>query len=435
MAHSTRLDKLAGGSAFRLELAEAFANWSTGVGSYFDSTRLASISIHRGRQGPLDQAEPATVSFVLAGGVDTPSLTRELELADAIRIRIGPTAQTNLFGHSIAGATRFTGRVTDMGPARVTMRAQAPTVEIPVIASSIMARVDNTPGPYDLSGMNDIDALDAVLVDVWNTDAAFQFGAWTVDETQWLVYEARPASSILLASWTDAAPPSGAIATIAASYDAALIERPDGTIDWVRDDLRSTDEWHLPTALPTSTIIDGLEATKHIADLVTEADVAYGASGASTAFAFNDLDVVGQLVLPVETRLATLTDAQALADRLVSRFGAPAWRLSSVTLDLLALLEAGQTAYVETLLGLGQESPVEITGALPASSPAGVQRRYVIGTVDETIEAESWRLTFGLIDQWLVDAVQWRDWPAGVTWAEVPAGVTWADTRDYLPPA
>lgn len=435
MAHETRLDKLAGGSAFRLEVAEDFADWSTGAGDYFDASRLAVISIHRGRSNALSQPGPGTCSLTVAGGLASPSAAREIELAAALRLRLDPDAQTAIFGHAIAGATRFVGRVTDMGPARVTTKARVSNIDIPIIATSILSRLDNTPGPYDLAGLNDKQALDAVLVDVWNTDGAFEFGAWTVSSNPWRVYHTRTASTKTLAA-SDASgdSPSAALALIAASYDGVVIEKADGTIDWVRGDNRSEDEWHLPTQLPTSAVIDGLEATKHISDLITEADVGWGAGGTSIKFGFNDVSVVGQLVLRVDTRIAVGADAQDLADQLVARYGAPIWRLGSVTVDLLALIEAGDAALAETLLALDCERPVEITGTLPASTPAGVARRYVIGTVDEAISATGWKLTFGLIDQWLLDrGIQWRDWPAGVTWADVPAGVTWADARTYLP--
>lgn len=440
----TRLDLIFGGPAFRVERepreGESDVTLITG-------DRLASIKMHRGRDSALSQQQAATCSFTVAGGL-TIAGSDPLELGDGFTLALTPAAQVAAFGAEIPGAIRFVGRVTDFDGAAISIASMA-TAPIPVTAASLLARFDNT--PLDLSWPNsttDITILVDVLTELWTEDAGLRVGPWRLALSSWInrVADRDPVPpGYRFDAWALAGESaSSVIALVGGSTSGVLVERLDGALDYIRPTEHTGIgeggfDLHVPIEIPTTAILSPVFAGKRIGDVINVATISYGdGTPTVTVSDAHSVELRGKLTGRVDTRLGVgegelgAIAAEQLGAFIVGRFGAPAWRLPSFTVDVLALIEAGDLAMAQTVIGLELESSIRITGALPDTAPE-VVTDYIVISQDEQIDSSAWRVTFGLVDRWLIDTVQWRDYPGTLTWDDVPDTIDWVASARWVP--
>lgn len=445
MTHLTRLDGIFGGPLLRLVKEPDEGEIDPGI---ITGDRLADVSIHRaGREAPLAQQSAGTCQLTIAGGLGV-DVGGPLDTAHGFTIELDPAAQLAVFGAEIPGATRFVGRVTDLGDVEASTHARA-TARIPVTAASLLARLDNTALTVSWpDGTDDITILTGLLTQLWTDDAGLRVGPWRDDVMPWISRLAgRPPveSGYRFDAWDPAGQSaSSVIALTGATTLGVLIERADGAIDYLRPTERAGPaegggSLHDPVDIPTSAILDPIMVGKRIGDVINVATVSYGA-GDVTVTATDALSVArfGRLAARHDTRLGIgegelgLEAARQVAQRIVGHFGSPAWRVAVLTVDVLALIEAGELTLAKAVIALECETAIRITGALPATAP-DVPADYIITGIDETITAASWRITFSVVDRWLIDTVQWGDYPAALTWADIPPTIDWTAATRWMP--
>lgn len=456
MADQTRLDRIFGHALIRIESAQ-ITGPQIGAG-YFDTApitaeRVADVWSHRGRSNAREQPSAGTGGFTLAGGLTfqpDPGLEPvPLDVATAFRVVLDRQAIGNVFNAGVPadidGMVRFVGRVTELGDVEISPDTRAEIV--PVTAATLLAHLDTSPASRAYTaGVSDRSILINLLTDVWSNDPAVPFGGWLDLPDSWfgpLLGVAPLPAGHRLAAWdTTGAAPSSVIADLAAATNAVLIERRDGTLDWLTADRRATQPaYRTPLVLPTDSVLAPLAAGKRIGDIANELVATYGDGSLSVASSYSQSQALYG-ILPagqIDTHFAAAADAQAAADYVTQHNGWPAWRCITAVVDILALIERGDLALAQACIAIECEDLVEITGALPAHVPDTLSTAYFVGAIDESITSSSWRLTLTLIDRWLVDSPTWNDWPAGVTWDDVPpatpdgASINWLRTTTYVP--
>jgi hypothetical protein len=133
------------------------------------------------------------------------------------------------------------------------------------------------------------------------------------------------------------------------------------------------------------------------------------------------VDKFGEYGLSVTLALANQADAQARANLLTTRNGAPQWVLSELPLAVSEL----DPATVETLLGLDTHSLMLLTG-LPAAGSAPTSAYVWIEGWAEELAAGTHELTMA-VSSYCATAppVRWNDVPPEPTWDTADPSWTW----------
>lgn len=471
MSKRTRLDRIFGGSPFRLDVY--LPGLSTELAGTIPGTRLANLTAHRGRAGAREDPQAGTLTFTVTEGLTVPPVSEggvptELDTAQGLALVLDADRLAAAIGAANVPAqlVRFIGRVSDLGDLEI--RANQATADVPVTAATLLAKLGNH--PLDSAGVDfpddtpPLDVVLGVLAEAWNNDPALQMGPFSAWYTDWLdrIIARQPDTSAPFLAW-DARGQSApsVLSEVAAQTGGTLIDRADGHLDWLRPADRSAAEraplgaaflgvvlpnlvdeildWVTPTRPPirldASIILAPAVVAKTLASVVNYQEATYGIGGASTTWAADPLSIDRYGYLPgepVATRYAELADASQLAGTTVGRYGLPGWHLSTVTVDVLALIESGQLATAGAVLSIDLGALVELTG-LPSTSPVP-DGRYFVEALDDAITAKSWRVTFGLVEYALLaQPLTWDDLPADLTWDDYGLTVSWDRATSWLP--
>lgn len=446
MTKKTTLDRIFGAANSLVRLYVWVPNLTTGDGDWaaapITAAEMANLTVHRGRTSALTVvSDPHTLTFTLAGDLAASGL----DAATAVQLRINQAAIDNARPGLSFLLPRFTGRITDLGDVDVDPRSRGLTT--PVTAVSLLAKLGNV--RYNLgvqaAGTSDVDILNYAFTGMWIADAGVRIGAWDVSPLDWLVplnAEAPlPIGHRFLAIDASNGDLAALVQTVATSANGVVYELPDGTIGYRRERFTTGG-----IDLPTSAIVAPAKAAKRIGDVINYQEVSWGASGLVRSPALDpdgtapldaSIDAIGYYPGgTIATVLANQADAQALADFVTGRYGAPTWRLPTVTVDVLKMIQDPAVAdvTVEDLLNLDVEQAVRLTGAWPADSPIAGGRTYWVGSIDEQITAESWRITLGLFDWAQLSPDQtWAQIPATLRWQDYPANIDWRRASAYRP--
>lgn len=454
MTHETTLDKLfAGLPLFRLYLADQSGGVNNGLwlGTPMLPTKLANIAVHRGRDNALSQPAAGTLALTVAGELAN-SAGDPLDVMTGVQLRLNAAAIAVLRPGLSFALPRFTGRVTDLGEVAVDPRASS--TRVPIIAASLIGKLSSA--TYNLgvfaAESSDLDVLQNVFIAFWITDAGVRLGDWRADPNIWIApmiatgpLPAGHRFGSIDASGGDLA---GVLSTVLGSTLGVVFERADGTIDYARPNSRPGPSAYID--LPTSCLLSPASMGKRVGDVVNYQEAGYVHDDGTfwgtarspaldpdgTAPLDASLDVYGYYPgAGLSTMLNHRADAQALADFVTGRFGLPAWRITSVTVDVLALLQDPAVAdvVVEDFLNLDLEDLVRFTGSWPAHTPRIPGKAWVI-SIDERVTATSWTVTLGVVDYSLLgNDLTWAQVDPAVTWASLPAGLDWQRMAAFQP--
>lgn len=399
-----------------------------------DPHTIADVRISRGRSSATEGTQAGTMSLTLAGDPD--SLGLEVGLPLSLQV-LGPPVPIADIKPALI---RFAGQITDLGDIRIDPRTG--TRRTPVLASGLLARFGGArfgrvPWP---AGTDDWTILYDTLTSLWAADPGVRVldwmnppapGAWP----DWFDYLVPTPADQRFVPWdVDAQSAAQILDELVTSTGAELVERRRGTIAWIRPDSRRLSR---SFTLPSTWIQSPAAAQRHLADTVTVARVSYGVDGASSVTATDEDSFTKRGVWPtdISTRLATTSAATRLATDIVARYGQPGWRLSTVKVDFLAILEqaalelAGPTprptyALMQSLITADIGWWVQLA-QMPANSPIPDGRWWIVG-MDESITAQSWDITLALVPwEHLAAATRYSDVTPAANYANQPADLTY----------
>lgn len=130
MSDTSPIEAIFGGCPVEVQLYDD----AGATGDLIDGTRLASLTIHRGRQNATDRVEAGTFSFTLTGGLNEAGDVVELGRRLRIRLAAG-VIDAALPGLDASAHPRITGLVTDVGDVDVTPTASAAVAPVAGVSS------------------------------------------------------------------------------------------------------------------------------------------------------------------------------------------------------------------------------------------------------------------------------------------------------------
>ena len=152
---------------------------------------------------------------------------------------------------------------------------------------------------------------------------------------------------------------------------------------------------------PAVTLVDSLQMTSELGDVVNTIEVEYGDADPNTGDrpTWSDADVSSVAEYgerkpmrgSVRIDVASLTDAQAYAARIIDAYSSPRWHLPRVTAHLGLARDDGTVA---ALLTADLDDILELPQLLPASPEASYASR-VLGYT-ERLHPEEWQITYVL---------------------------------------
>ena len=152
---------------------------------------------------------------------------------------------------------------------------------------------------------------------------------------------------------------------------------------------------------PAVTLVDSLQMTSELGDVVNTIEVEYGDADPNTGDrpTWSDTDVASVAEYgerkpmrgSVRIDVASLTDAQAYAARIIDAYSSPRWHLPRVTAHLGLARDDGTVA---ALLTADLDDILELPQLLPASPEASYASR-VLGYT-ERLHPEEWQITYVL---------------------------------------
>lgn len=434
------LDALFGGSPVLLRV---YADDGSSAGTIAGS-RLAAVTVHRGRRTATENVQPGTIGLTVAGQLAVDGVGGlSLDLTRRVRLELDPAVMAASFGAGVipaAALPRWTGQLTDLGDVAVDPRTL--NLATPATGSSLLARVlSYRLDPGDAGSFGDSNRV--VLVDVLNAvyggDPGVRITPWNLPSVpasvdQWAALVAARPDTYFANVWPAGATSADYLDLIAASARGEIIDRRDGRVDFIAPADRRTG----PAAfvVDASQAIAPLAAGKHMADILNDVRVADGAGAAHRRQNTQSIAAWGDLDGDVTTNLDTAAQCNTLGDDLLAAFSQPRWAISQLALDLGKLFRrngpapaAGLTdrALVAKLLAAEIGDPIILGGALPATSVITAGGSYFIVGVDETFSRTAWTMTLAVQPaMFLAPAKTWAEvLPATLRWNDLPASLTW----------
>ena len=216
-----------------------------------------------------------------------------------------------------------------------------------------------------------------------------------------------------------------------ASGGEVVEDRASARLGWLSAGYRGQSFGAIPAvSLTASEVLAPLVWEQSRAGLVNALKIKYGPDEPQAVYELEDEWAAGRwgrAELPeLATRLATYTDARRRGVDLVGRRGRPAWRASSLTVDLI------RTAQGYTAVNLLNNDVGQLVGlaGIPADGPYTDVAVWREGDT-ETITRDAWTLELNVTDYGVTGAgPRWSDLPW--TWAGIPdQAMSWIALRGY----
>lgn len=171
-----------------------------------------------------------------------------------------------------------------------------------------------------------------------------------------------------------------------------------------------------------------------MAGMLNRLSIGYGPApegGEQPRAIFTDAESVARFGVmdgSMATDLATLADAQVLAESRFETLAAPTPTLPELRVDLWHTLDVDQGRRV---LGIAQTYLVGLTN-LPPQVPVNSAGLVVLNGYSERISPDSWELALAVYDPLPGGALHlWNMAPPDLTWDTPPAEVTWDNNDSY----
>lgn len=219
---------------------------------------------------------------------------------------------------------------------------------------------------------------------------------------------------------------------VTGSTGGAVVEQPDGTVDYLGPDHRRGAA--LVLTLAPSQVDGRLTWVQHVDDILNEVEVAYAGG---TILARDPASIAEREVYPgrVGTDLVSASDAHSLGQLIVARRAEPVWQLPDLEVDLMHMVDdtlRGQ------LLTLRHGDLIEITDIPAPHAYTGDVKLYVEGwSLDLTKLAKDhpwrWKWTLYVSDRTLSGvSIRWMDVDEGLAWQDVDPTITWLDVARII---
>ena len=258
-------------------------------------------------------------------------------------------------------ATRFTGNITaiDVTPARVGLTAVAPTEPL----TRLLIDPSGWPAENEFSRLDRICQAAGVNMSTDATESHATMIARDPDEKLETAWQ-------LLGEVTDA---TGGL--VYADRYGQLTYRG-------RDEIPET----LYVADPDATLIDGLQMSQELGEVINELEVSWGDGQKFTLEDAESRELWGRRARKITIPVSVESQARALAQEELNDHSSPYWSLSSATI-LIGLADAQMMG---ELLTADLDDAVELPALLPAFPMPSYSSRLIGYT--ETLDPYEWRL-------------------------------------------
>lgn len=219
---------------------------------------------------------------------------------------------------------------------------------------------------------------------------------------------------------------------VSGSTGGAVVEQPDGTVDYLGPDHRRGGAVVL--TLTASQIVNTLTWSQHVDDIINQLEVTY-ATGVITATDPASIEVREVYPGKVQTDLTTASDAYSLGQLIVGRRGEPVWQLPDLEVDLMHVMTDATRG---PILELRHGDLIEVTGIPEPHAYTGDVKLYVEGwSTTIALEAQGfpwrWRYVLCVSDRTLSGvSIRWVDVDSGLEWQDVDPSITWLDVATII---
>jgi hypothetical protein len=337
----------------------------------------------------------------------------------------------------------FGGRISDISVGVERTGANATVTVLDIYALGALAKLQNAVWEgslsKDLDGIQIREILDSVLAGQWNNlpaalewddyeastiwDDAETVGIGVIDQGEYEMIS-RSANPINAYAY---------ISDIANSGVGYLYEDPSGNISY--GDASHRQDYLIVNGYveldANHAFADGIKSTIRQGDLVNDVVINYKNNfGTSYTFVDQDsIDTYGLYARSINSLIDDDTDAENVAERIVSFRSIPRPKFDSITFPLQnpEISDADRDSLINVFMGM----PVAIAN-LPANINSGSFAGYVEGwTFRSTLSGLSITLTLSPTEFWTV-AQGWNQVTATLEWTDVDATLTWQNATGVI---
>jgi hypothetical protein len=361
---------------------------------------LVSIAVTYGAPDAAQLPQPLVTEVELAGQVagDCPSVGERfrLTLSDAAATALDLTA---------AEAALFTGEVTDprIDPVRGIHT---------ITGAGRLGRANRrTLSASDWPSEDDGDRTSRIL------DAG-EIESGTID----------PGTVTLAAPGEDDT--AGALLdTVTASSGGAVVEQPDGVVDYHDADHRRGGA--VVMTLDPGQILNTITWEQHVDDVLNEMEVEWTGGVVKVRDPASIATYNGVYPGRRSTALTSASDAHSLGQLVVARRSIPRWQLPNLEIDLMHTL-VDDTSRGD-LLRLRHGDRILITD-VPGPHPYSGDVEFLVEGWHQSVTRPAqgapwrWRMILSVSDPVLSGvSIRWVDFETGYAWEDLPAGLSWLD--------
>jgi hypothetical protein len=219
---------------------------------------------------------------------------------------------------------------------------------------------------------------------------------------------------------------------VTGSTGGAVVEQPDGTVDYLGPDHRRGTPVEL--TLPAANIVNTLTWSQHVDDLINELEVAWS-GGVIMVQDPASIAVHGVYPGKIETSLTTSSAAYSLGQLIVGRRGQPVWQLPDLEVDLMYILADETRA---PMLELRHGDLLEVTDIPAPHAYTGDVKLYVEGWSTRIVREAAghpwrWRYILAVSDRTLSGvSIRWMDVDEALEWQDVDPEITWLDVATII---
>jgi hypothetical protein len=220
---------------------------------------------------------------------------------------------------------------------------------------------------------------------------------------------------------------------VTGSTGGAVVEQPDGTVDYLGPDHRRGTPVEL--TLAAGSIVNTLTWSQHVDDLINELEVSYADAAVIMAQDPASIDTHGVYPGKIETALTSSSDAYSLGQLIVARRSEPVWQLPDLEIDLMHVLDDETRA---PMLQLRYGDLIEVTDIPAPHAYTGDVKLYVEGWAT-SIRREAagypwrWRYILAVSDRTLSGvSIRWMDVDDSLRWSDVDPTITWLDVATII---
>jgi hypothetical protein len=219
---------------------------------------------------------------------------------------------------------------------------------------------------------------------------------------------------------------------VTGSTGGAVVEQPDGTVDYLGPDHRRGTPVEL--TMPAATIVNTLTWSQHVDDLINELEVAWSGG---VIMVQDPASIATHGVYPgkIETSLTTSSEAYSLGQLIVGRRSEPVWQLPDLEVDLMHVLDDATRG---PMLQLRYGDLLEVTDIPAPHAYTGDVKLYVEGWSTRIVREAAgypwrWRYILAVSDRTLSGvSIRWMDVDAALQWHDVDPTITWLDVATII---